>query len=141
VSPDIGREGANLQGGGAPAGMSVQVNERADVPQRTDRTPLIKLTGVKKHFPITQGIIIQRKIGAVHAVDGVDLEVYPGETVGLVGETGCGKSTTARLIMKLYDVTDGQILFDGQDITKLSARKMRPFRREIQMIFQDPSAS
>src|SRR2546423_13876223 len=121
--------------------MSVEVRERAQPEQKETRTPLVKLVGVKKHFPITQGIVFQRKIGAVHAVDGVDLEVYPGETVGLVGETGCGKSTTARLIMKLYNVTEGQILFDGQDITRYSARKMRPLRREIQMIFQDPYAS
>lgn len=106
-----------------------------------ERTPLVKLAGVKKHFPITRGILFQRKIGAVHAVDGVDLEIYPGETVGLVGETGCGKSTTARLITRLLDPTEGQILFDGEDITNLSRRKMRPLRREVQMIFQDPFAS
>ncbi|HEX9824647.1 MAG TPA: dipeptide ABC transporter ATP-binding protein [Actinomycetota bacterium] len=105
------------------------------------RTPLVRLVGVKKHFPLTRGIIFQRKIGAVHAVDGIDLDVYPGETLGLVGETGCGKSTTARLIMKLYDVTDGQVFFEGRDITKLSRRRMRPLRREMQMIFQDPFAS
>src|SRR5438874_5718050 len=121
--------------------MSVQVREREQPAQRETRSPLVKLVGVKKHFPITRGIILQRKVGAVHAVDGIDLEIYPGETVGLVGETGCGKSTTARLIMKLYNVTEGQILFDGQDITHLSRHKMRPFRREIQMIFQDPYAS
>jgi oligopeptide/dipeptide ABC transporter ATP-binding protein len=168
----------------------------------------VKLVGVKKYFPITRGILIQRKIGQVHAVDGIDLEVYPGETIGLVGETGCGKSTTARLITKLLDVTAaspspetrlgqaitwvgvlvlavggvlsvlvpglfplilmvvgvaailigqagqrrgrrseaaiaaaGRIFFDGRDITNLSRRQMRPFRREIQMIFQDPYAS
>src|SRR5438105_1017588 len=121
--------------------MSVQVRERAEPLQKETRTPLVKLVGVKKHFPITRGIILQRKIGAVHAVDGIDLEIYPGETVGLVGETGCGKSTAARLILRLYNVTEGQILFDGQDITKFSARRMRPYRREIQMIFQDPYAS
>jgi peptide/nickel transport system ATP-binding protein len=105
------------------------------------RQPLVKLVGVKKHFPITQGVIFQKKMGFVHAVDGIDLEVYPGETVGLVGETGCGKSTTARLIMKLMETTEGQIIFDGQDITHLSRRDMRPIRREMQMIFQDPYAS
>jgi peptide/nickel transport system ATP-binding protein len=104
-------------------------------------TPLVKLEGVKKYFPITRGIIIQRKVGQVHAVDGVDLEVYPGETLGLVGETGCGKSTTARLITRLLDVTDGKVWFDGQDITKLSRKRLRPLRRDIQMIFQDPYAS
>jgi oligopeptide/dipeptide ABC transporter ATP-binding protein len=103
--------------------------------------PLVKLVGVKKHFPITRGIILQRTVGKVHAVDGVDLEVFPGETVGLVGETGCGKSTTARLITKLYDVTEGQVFFQGQDITHMDRRTMRPIRRDIQMIFQDPYAS
>jgi peptide/nickel transport system ATP-binding protein len=104
-------------------------------------TPLIKLAGVKKYFPIKSGLIFQRHVGDVHAVDGVDLEIYPGETVGLVGETGCGKSTTARLITKLFDVTEGNIYFDGQDITHLNRSAMRPLRREIQMIFQDPYAS
>jgi oligopeptide/dipeptide ABC transporter ATP-binding protein len=103
--------------------------------------PLVKLEGVKKWFPITRGIIFQRTIGHVHAVDGVDLEVYPGETIGLVGETGCGKSTTARLITRLLEPTDGKVWFDGQDITKASQRKMRPLRRQMQMIFQDPYAS
>ncbi len=123
--------------------MSVEVTERTEPPAEPVRRgePLIRLRGVKKHFPITRGIIFQKKIGSVHAVDGIDLEVYPGETVGLVGETGCGKSTTARLILRLMDLTDGEIIFDGQDISKLSAKKLRPFRREMQMIFQDPYAS
>ncbi len=108
-------------------------------PQGT--TPLVKLEGVTKYFPITRGIVFQRKVGQVHAVDGIDLEVYPGETIGLVGETGCGKSTTARLITKLLDVTEGTIWFDGQDITRFTRRQMQPLRREMQMIFQDPYAS
>jgi oligopeptide/dipeptide ABC transporter ATP-binding protein len=103
--------------------------------------PLVRVTGVKKHFPITQGIIIQREVGRVHAVDGVDLEVYPGETLGVVGETGCGKSTLARLICRLLPVTAGTIEFDGQDITNLKGNELRLLRREIQMIFQDPYSS
>ena len=103
--------------------------------------PLVKVTGVKKYFPITQGIIFQREVGRVHAVDGVDLEVYPGETLGVVGETGCGKSTLARLICRLLDVTDGTVEFDGRDITRLKGNGLRQLRREIQMIFQDPYSS
>ncbi len=119
--------------------MTVQMQNQP-APARTG-TPLVKLVGVKKYFPITSGILIQHKVGNVHAVDGIDLEVYPGETVGLVGETGCGKSTTARLITKLFDVTEGEVYFDGRDITHLGRNEMRPLRREMQMIFQDPYAS
>ncbi|MGH2545894.1 MAG: ATP-binding cassette domain-containing protein, partial [Actinomycetota bacterium] len=107
----------------------------------SDGEPLVRLRGVKKYFPITRGIILQRKVGQVHAVDGIDLEIPPGETFGLVGETGCGKSTTARLVARLLDATEGSIEYDGKDITRLSRRRMRPLRREIAMIFQDPYAS
>ena len=103
--------------------------------------PLLRLQGIVKHFPITQGIVFQKKVGAVHAVDGVDLEIYPGETVGLVGETGCGKSTLARVAMRLHDATDGTILFDGRDITRMKGENLRAVRRDMQMIFQDPYAS
>ncbi len=102
---------------------------------------LLKVEKAVKYFPIKQGIVFQKEIARVHAVDGVDLEVRAGETLGLVGETGCGKSTLARLIAGLYPVTSGRITFDGQDITNLSRAKMRPFRRDIQMIFQDPYGS
>ncbi len=121
--------------------MSVDAKQLAPQPISPAGSPLVKLVGVKKHFPITQGIFFQKRIGTVHAVDGIDLEVYPGETVGLVGETGCGKSTTARLITKLLEVTEGQVIFDGRDITRLDRRAMRPLRRDIQMVFQDPYAS
>ncbi|MGH2737247.1 MAG: ABC transporter ATP-binding protein [Actinomycetota bacterium] len=107
----------------------------------SDGEPLVRLRGVKKYFPITRGIILQRKVGQVHAVDGIDLEIPAGETFGLVGETGCGKSTTARLVARLLDATGGSIEYDGKDITRLSRRRMRPLRREIAMIFQDPYAS
>ncbi|MGH2658653.1 MAG: ABC transporter ATP-binding protein, partial [Actinomycetota bacterium] len=121
--------------------MSVTVPKQGVPMGQQGGQPLVKVVGVKKHFPITRGIIFQRTIGHVHAVDGVDLEVYPGETLGLVGETGCGKSTLARVIMRLFDPTAGQIYFEGQDITKLRGRRLRERRRDMQMIFQDPFAS
>ncbi|MBI3648940.1 MAG: ABC transporter ATP-binding protein, partial [Actinobacteria bacterium] len=121
--------------------MSAQVQEPAVSGEPRSGTPLIRLRGVKKYFPITRGIIFQKRVGNVHAVDGVDLEVYPGETLGLVGETGCGKSTLARVIMRLYDATEGEISFQGQDITRVHGRELRELRRHMQMIFQDPFAS
>ena len=105
------------------------------------RTPLLRVSGVKKYFPVTRGIIFQKKIGNVQAVDDIDLEIYPGETVGLVGETGCGKSTLARVITKLHEPTAGTLAFDGEDYTHYSRSRMRPLRRQMQIIFQDPYAS
>src|SRR2546423_7691762 len=102
---------------------------------------LLVVEDVKKHFPVTRGIIFQKQVGAVKAVDGVSFTVKSGETLGIVGESGCGKSTLARCIMRLFDTTDGKIVFDGRDITKLSRTNMRPIRREMMMIFQDPYAS
>ncbi len=121
--------------------MSIEVTERTEPDPATSETPLIRLRGVRKLFPITRGILIQKRIGNVHAVDGVDLEVHKGETVGLVGETGCGKSTLARVIMRLYEATEGTIEFEGQDITHVQGNELRELRREMQMIFQDPYAS
>ncbi|HTA12520.1 MAG TPA: oligopeptide/dipeptide ABC transporter ATP-binding protein [Solirubrobacteraceae bacterium] len=102
---------------------------------------LVRVRGLTKHFPITRGVIFQRKIGAVQAVDGVDLDIHAGETLGIVGETGCGKSTTARLIMRLLDATAGEISFDGHDITRLKGTALKAMRREMQIIFQDPQSS
>ncbi|MGW4749749.1 ABC transporter ATP-binding protein [Streptomyces sp. NPDC004290] len=102
--------------------------------------PLLKVTGLKKHFPIKKGLL-QRQTGAVKAVDGLDFEVYPGETLGVVGESGCGKSTMGRLITRLLEPTDGTVEFQGKDISHLGVSGMRPFRRDIQMIFQDPYGS
>src|SRR3954467_1216890 len=102
---------------------------------------LLGVEGVRKYFPITRGIIFQKEIASVKAVDGVTFSIKPGETLGIVGESGCGKSTLARCIMKLLEPTDGKITFDGRDITGLSRSAMRPIRREMTMIFQDPYAS
>ncbi len=106
-----------------------------------DGDVLLRVENLVKYFPVQSSSLFRRQRDYVHAVDGVSLEVRRGQTIGLVGETGCGKSTLARCIMRLYGVTSGRIVFDGQDITSLSARRMRPFRRQMQMIFQDPYGS
>ena len=106
-----------------------------------DGDVLLKVTDVKKHFPVTRGVIFQKQVAAVKAVDGVSFSLHEGETLGLVGESGCGKSTTGRLVTKLLDATDGSVEFEGRDITKFSRAEMRPLRREFQMIFQDPYSS
>ncbi|WP_137993221.1 ABC transporter ATP-binding protein [Streptomyces vilmorinianum] len=102
--------------------------------------PLLKVTGLKKHFPIKKGLL-QRQVGAVKAVDGIDFEVLPGETLGVVGESGCGKSTMGRLITRLLEPTAGTVEFQGTDVSHLGVSQMRPLRRDIQMIFQDPYGS
>jgi oligopeptide transport system ATP-binding protein len=102
---------------------------------------LIQVKGLKKYFPITQGIILQRKVADVKAVDGLDFSIRKGETLGLVGESGCGKSTTGRAILQLYRPTAGDVFFKGKDLCKLQGEELRKMRRHMQMIFQDPYAS
>src|SRR5436190_1346427 len=102
---------------------------------------LLDVKALKMHFPLTQGIIFQRQVGAVRAVDGIDFFVEKSETLGLVGESGCGKSTTGRAILQLYKPTAGEVKFDGVELTKLGGEQMRKMRRRMQMIFQDPYAS
>ncbi|WP_250288865.1 ABC transporter ATP-binding protein [Streptomyces atroolivaceus] len=102
--------------------------------------PLLKVDGLVKHFPITKGVL-KRKVGAVQAVDGLTFDVRAGETLGVVGESGCGKSTMGRLVTRLLEPTGGKVEFQGRDITHMSAGRLRPMRRDIQMIFQDPYGS
>ncbi|WP_329136051.1 dipeptide ABC transporter ATP-binding protein [Streptomyces sp. NBC_01476] len=105
------------------------------------REPILQVRGLVKHFPLTRGILFKRQIGAVKAVDGVSFDLYAGETLGIVGESGCGKSTVARLLMNLETATAGEVIYKGQDITKLSGKALKAVRRNIQMVFQDPYTS
>src|SRR5262249_41165588 len=103
--------------------------------------PLVELDDLRVWFPIKSGIVLDRHVGDIKAVDGVTLKIQRGETIGLVGESGCGKSTVGRAILRLYPPTSGRIVFDGQDITSLSENELRPLRWRMQMVFQDPFAS
>ena len=102
---------------------------------------LVELDDLKVYFPIKSGVVLDRHVGDVKAVDGVSLEIRRGETLGLVGESGSGKTTVGRAILRLYEPTGGRIVFDGQEITNLGESELRPLRRRMQMIFQDPYSS
>src|SRR5688500_5877021 len=115
------------------------VEDREPAPASGDS--LVEVRDLVKSFPITASYLVRRNLGEVRAVDGVSFEVKRGETFGIVGESGCGKSTTARLVLRLLDPTSGSIRFEGQEISQLSAREIKPLRREMQMIFQDPYSS
>ena len=125
--------------------MTETTTTSAPAPAPSGFTPssddLLVVQDLQKHFPVTRGIVFQRQIGAVKAVDGVSFTVKRGETLGVVGESGCGKSTMARCVMKLLEPTGGSVIFDGRDITRYNRVQMRPVRREMMMIFQDPYAS
>ena len=122
-------------------GSATEASPQSVHPAAEDPEALLVVSEVKKHFPIRQGIFFKRQVGAVKAVDGVSLSVRRGDTLGLVGESGCGKSTLGRVITKLHDPTAGSVLFEGRELANLNVTQMRPVRRDIQMIFQDPFSS
>ncbi|MEU5368610.1 dipeptide ABC transporter ATP-binding protein [Streptomyces sp. NPDC005951] len=134
-------DGNGRTGGGA-AGSTLlsQANEDATAPY-PEGDPILQVRGLAKHYPLTQGILFKRQIGAVRAVDGVDFDLYAGETLGIVGESGCGKSTVAKMLVHLERPTAGAIRYKGEDISKLSGRALKAVRRNIQMVFQDPYTS
>ena len=103
--------------------------------------PLLRVRNLKKHFPIKRGVLFKHQVGSVKAVDGVSFDIFPGETLGLVGESGCGKSTTGRTILQLYRPTAGEVVFQGIDLTSVKGNELRRIRRRMQMLFQDPYAS
>jgi peptide/nickel transport system ATP-binding protein/oligopeptide transport system ATP-binding protein len=124
----------------AQPAAAASATEPAPAPDPAGARPLVELRGLVKHFPIKGGFL-QRTVGTVQAVDGVDLVVRRGETIGLVGESGCGKTTVGRLLLRLIEPTAGTILFDGEDITRLRGAALKPYRRRMQIVFQDPYAS
>ncbi|MFC5718867.1 ABC transporter ATP-binding protein [Streptomyces gamaensis] len=122
------------------ASTTAEVEAVLDAPAERGE-PILQVRNLVKHFPLTQGVLFKKQVGAVKAVDGVSFDLYKGETLGIVGESGCGKSTVAKLLMTLETATSGEVFYKGQDITKLSGRALKAVRRNIQMVFQDPYTS
>jgi len=120
--------------------MTLNPSKQASEQKATDNNVLLEAKNLKKYFPIKGGIL-KRTIGNLKAVDGISFNIYEGETLGIVGESGSGKSTLGRVLLRLLDPTEGQVIFDGTDITKLNNRQVRPYRKDMQIIFQDPFAS
>jgi oligopeptide/dipeptide ABC transporter ATP-binding protein len=127
---------AAMEGAAVPGAAG----DAADARALANRAPALEVTDLKKHFPVKKGLL-RRTVGQVYAVDGISFSIRPGETLGLVGESGCGKSTVGRAILRLVEPTSGSIKIEGQEITGLSKSELRPYRREMQIIFQDPFSS
>jgi oligopeptide/dipeptide ABC transporter ATP-binding protein len=121
--------------------LTMTVTDRRAAEPSPDAAPLLRVEDLKVYFPIRSGIIINRHVGDIRAVDGISFTLRRGETLGLVGESGCGKSTTGRAVIRLYDPTAGRIIFDGTDVATLRGRDLTMMRRRMQMIFQDPYSS
>ena len=141
---DERREPASPEPASAGAGGTEQPSPRpdhGDAPTNGDRSVLLDVDHLQVLFPIKAGVVIDRQVGQVHAVDDVSFDLLAGETLGVVGESGCGKTTLIRALVRLIEPTSGTISFDGADITKLGRKRMEPIRREMQMVFQDPQAS
>jgi len=120
---------------------TLSTDNTSDTSSIQDNEILVDVKDLKMHFPVTSGLVFQREVAQVKAVDGVSFSIKRGETLGLVGESGCGKTTTGRCILQLYKPTAGQVMFEGNDLTQMGNRQMRRMRREMQVIFQDPYSS